>query len=157
MNITSSAFQNGTPIPSKYAYHGVAGGKNISVPLQWEGIPASAKSLAVSIVDPHPVAKNWVHWFVIDIPPSIQGLPEGASQRSMPNGCRELLNTYGSLGYGGPEPPKGSGEHPYVITLYALDIPSLRLSEMTTLREFTKALQGKVIATAEITGTFERT
>jgi Raf kinase inhibitor-like YbhB/YbcL family protein len=156
MKITSTAFQHGSPIPVKYTYHGVNGGKNISLPFQWNDFPRNTKSFALSIVDPHPVAKNWVHWFVIDIPATATALAEGDSQRSMPHKCRELLNTYGSLGYGGPEPPMGSGEHPYVVTLYALDVPTLGLSEMTTLNDFTRALHGKVIATASMTGTFER-
>lgn len=156
MKITSTAFHDTTSIPVKYSYHGVKGGKNISLPLQWSDVPKNTKSIALSIVDPHPVAKNWVHWFVIDIPATITEIQEGASQRAMPNGSRELLNSYGSLGYGGPEPPKGSGEHPYVITVYALDVPALHLSEMTTLAEFNKALNGKVIDTATITGMYER-
>lgn len=156
MKITSAAFQDKTSIPLQYTYHGVKGGKNISLPFQWSDVPRNTKSIALSIIDPHPVAKNWVHWFVVDIPANVTGLPEGASQRSMPNGSRELLNSYGSLGYGGPEPPKGSGEHPYVVTVYALDVPALRLSEMTTLTEFSKALNGKVIDTATMTGLYER-
>ncbi|MCK9409710.1 MAG: YbhB/YbcL family Raf kinase inhibitor-like protein [Bacteriovoracaceae bacterium] len=156
MNIKSSAFQENQTIPTKHTYYGVEGGKNISLPFSWNDVPSETKSFALSIVDPHPVAKNWVHWFVIDIPATITGIAEGASPRSMPNGSRELLNTYGSLGYGGPEPPKGSGKHPYVVTLYALGVPSLGLSEMTTLTEFTKALRGNVIATTSITGTYDR-
>jgi Raf kinase inhibitor-like YbhB/YbcL family protein len=106
MKITSSAFQDGKLIPTKYAYHGVDGGNNISLPLSWSDVPTGTKSFALSIVDPHPVAKNWVHWFVINIPAGANSISEGASKRAMPIGCKELLNTYGSPGYGGPEPPK---------------------------------------------------
>lgn len=156
MNITSSAFEDGKPIPTKYAYAGVEGGKNISLPFSWTGVPGNAKSLALSIVDPHPVAKNWVHWFVINIPPTATGFEEGASGTSMPKGSKELYNTYGTFGYGGPEPPPGSGVHPYVVTLYALHVDSLGLTDKTQLAMFQKALEGKIIATAKITGYFER-
>lgn len=156
MKITSSAFKEKGSIPTKYAYHGVNGGKNISVPLAWSGIPQETKSLALSIVDPHPVAKNWVHWFVINIPPTVTQLEEGASMKSMPAGSKELFNTYGTVGYGGPEPPKGSGAHPYVVTLYALNIPSVSLADKTTLPEILKVLNGITITSATVTGMYER-
>jgi Raf kinase inhibitor-like YbhB/YbcL family protein len=156
MKITSSAFQEGKAIPTKYAYHGVVGGQNISLPLSWSELPPATKSLALSIVDPHPVAQNWVHWFVINLPKNSPGLIEGASLKRMPTGSKELYNTYGTLGYGGPEPPKGSGPHPYEVTLYALNVDSLDLPENTTLPAFKKALEGKVIATARTTGMYER-
>ena len=76
--------------------------------------------------------------------------------KQMPAGSKELYSTYGTLGYGGPEPPKGSGPHPYEVTLYALNVDSLDLPENTTLPAFKKALEGKVIATARTTGIYER-
>jgi Raf kinase inhibitor-like YbhB/YbcL family protein len=156
MRISSPAFQEGKPIPTKYAYQGVTGGKNISIPLSWGDVPAETKSFALSIIDPHPVANNWVHWFVVNIPKSVTSLAEGASGKNMPAGSKELYNTYGTLGYGGPEPPKGSGPHPYETILYALNVEKLDLSANITLSAFTKALEGKIIATAKITGIYER-
>lgn len=156
MIITSSAFQDGLSIPAAFAYHGVKGGKNISLPFSWTDVPPTTKSFALSIVDPHPVAKYWVHWFVINIPKRIHTLDEGASLTSMPSGCKELLNTYGTLGYGGPEPPIGSGKHPYIVTLFALDIETINLPEKTTLSQFDAALLGKMTATATMTGYYER-
>jgi Raf kinase inhibitor-like YbhB/YbcL family protein len=156
MKISSSAFADGKPIPTKYAYPGVVGGKNISIPLAWSGAPPETRSFALSIVDPHPVANNWVHWFVINIPASATSLPEGASGKAMPKGAGELYNTYGTLGYGGPEPPKGSGPHPYEVTLYALNVEKLGLPANSSLAAFRKALQDKVIATAVVTGIYER-
>lgn len=156
MKITSTAFQNGTLIPTKYAHHEVAGGNNISLPFSWSDVPSETKSFALSIVDPHPVANNWVHWFVINIPAGANSISEGASKKSMPLGCKELFNTYGTPGYGGPEPPKGSGSHPYVVTIYALSVETLDLSEKSSLLEFNAAMKGKVILTAKTTGYFEQ-
>ncbi|MBI1806798.1 MAG: YbhB/YbcL family Raf kinase inhibitor-like protein [Ignavibacteria bacterium] len=156
MRIVSSAFQDGKPIPTKYAHPGVTGGQNISLPLSWSDAPPTTQSFALSIVDPHPVAKNWVHWFVINLPPKTTGLSEGASGQRMPAGSKELYNTYGTVGYGGPEPPKGSGPHPYEVTLYALNVGLLDLPENTSLATFKKALEGKVIASAKVTGIYER-
>ena len=155
MQITSSAFQDGGKIPLKYVMPG-AGGKNVSVPLSWAGAPEGTQSFALSMVDPHPVARNWVHWLVIDIPKGATALPEGASGTSMPKGAVELQNSFGKPGYGGPQPPPGSGDHPYVFTLYALNVPKVDLSKNASLAAFKQALEGKILATATITGYFGR-
>ena len=68
----------------------------------------------------------------------------------------ELHNSWGKAGYGGPEPPPGTGDHPYVATLYALNVPKLDLKQHTDLAAFQQAMEGKVLATAKITGHFGR-
>ncbi len=155
--ITSKSFEDGKVIPTKYATTGVTGGKNISIPLKWENPPEGTKSFAISIVDLHPIANNWVHWLVINIPRDVNSIDEGASKTDkMPKGCKELNNTFGWLGYGGPQPPKGSGPHKYEVTIYALDVEKLELDVHTSLKIFQKAIDGHVIGTAKIVGIFER-
>ncbi len=155
MKLSSSAFPDGGRISLPYVMPG-AGGRNLSLPLSWTAPPPGTKSLALSVVDPHPVARNWVHWLVINIPPGTTGLPEGASGPGMPPGAVELHNSWGRPGYGGPQPPPGSGDHPYVVTLYALDVAQLPLESNANLAAFQKALQGRVLASATITGYFGR-
>jgi Raf kinase inhibitor-like YbhB/YbcL family protein len=155
MEITSAAFKDGEKIPSQYVMPG-AGGKNISIPLAWKNVPSGTKSFALSIVDPHPVAQNWVHWLVIDIPADGSSIDEGASRKKMPSGSVELRNSFGDIGYGGPQPPKGTGDHPYVVTVYALKVDKLGLGVSTSLSAFKKAIEGKVIGTALITGKYGR-
>ncbi len=155
MELRSAAFTDGGKIPKQYVMPG-AGGKNLSLPFQWSGAPAGTQSFALAIVDPHPVAHNWVHWLVINLPGDSKGLEEGASGRHMPTGAEELGNSYGKPGYGGPQPPPGSGDHPYVATLYALNIPRLDLKQHTDLAGFHKAMEGKILATAKITGYYGR-
>jgi Raf kinase inhibitor-like YbhB/YbcL family protein len=155
MQITSSAFTDGGKIPSPYVMPG-AGGQNLSVPLSWSGAPAGTQSFALAMVDPHPVARNWVHWLVIDIPPGATSLPEGASGKLMPQGAVELQNSFGATGYGGPQPPRGSGDHPYVFTLYALSVPKVAIGKSAGLAAFQQALAGKTLATATLTGYFGR-
>jgi len=155
MEISSSAFKDGGKIPIQYVMPG-AGGKNISIPLSWKSAPSGTKSFALSIVDIHPVARNWVHWLVINIPPQVTTIEEGASKKKMPLGSIELKNSWGDIGYGGPEPPKGTGDHSYVVTLYALNVEKLDLSLNTSLSDFKKAIEGKVIASASITGKYGR-
>ena len=80
MRLYSEAFKDGDRIPLKYVMP-LAGGQNVSPPLNWEGVPSEAKSLVLLCYDPHPVAKNWVHWIVINIPPEVKELPEDASTK----------------------------------------------------------------------------
>ena len=153
MEISSTAFKDKERIPVKYVMPG-AGGKNISIPLTWKNVPSGSKSFALSIVDPHPVAQNWVHWLVINIPKDVTSIEEGASRKKMPPGSAELKNSFGNIGYGGPQPPKGTGDHPYVVTLYALNMDRLDLGASTSLSAFKKAIEGKVIESASITGKY---
>ncbi len=153
MEMSSAAFKDGGKIPVQYVMPG-AGGKNISIPLKWENAPAGTKSFCLSIIDPHPVAQNWVHWLVINIPPKTTSIEEGASKKKMPPGSVELKNSFGDIGYGGPQPPKGTGDHPYVVTLYALNVEKLDLGTNTSLSQFKKAIEGRVIGSASITGKY---
>lgn len=155
--LNSSSYKDNENIPLKYAHKSVVGGQNISPGFLWAEPPIYTKSFALSMVDPHPVARNWVHWLVVNIPFRERKLVEGASRtNSLPAGAKELLNSYNELGYGGPAPPKGSGQHPYVTTLYALNVESVNLSVKSSLREFENAIEGKVIAEVALTGLFER-
>jgi Raf kinase inhibitor-like YbhB/YbcL family protein len=155
MEISSSAFKDGEKIPIQYVMPG-AGGKNISIPLAWKNVPTGTKSFCLSIVDPHPVAQNWVHWLVINIPPQVTSIEEGASKKRMPKGSVELKNSWGDIGYGGPQPPKGTGDHPYVVALFALNVEKLDLGVNTSLSAFKKAIEGKMIGSASITGKYGR-
>jgi Raf kinase inhibitor-like YbhB/YbcL family protein len=155
MQIESSAFKEGGKIPSQYVMPG-AGGQNVSVPLIWSNPPAGTQSFALAMVDPHPIARNWVHWLVVNLPKDATALAPGASGHSMPQGAVELHNSFGDPGYGGPQPPRGSGDHPYVFTLYALSVPKVELNRNAGLAAFKQALEGKTLATATLTGYFGR-
>ena len=155
MEISSTAFKDGEKIPMHCVMPG-AGGKNISVPLAWRNAPSGTKSFALSMVDPHPVAQNWVHWLVVNIPATVASLEEGASRKKMPHGSLELKNSFGEIGYGGPQPPKGTGDHPYLFTLYALSVEKLDLGTNPSLSAFKKALEGKILGSATFTGKYGR-
>lgn len=153
LTLSSPAFPNQAAVPARYAYHGV--GENQSIPYDWKNPPKGTKSFALVLFDPHPVAKNWIHWAVTDIPPATMGIPEGASGTARMPG-KEKTNSFGEKGYGGPMPPPGSGVHPYRATLYALSVPSLSLPEKPSLRDFEQAVKGHVLASANYEGTYER-
>jgi Raf kinase inhibitor-like YbhB/YbcL family protein len=153
--VTSPAFDNDSDIPPKYA-HNSAGGENVSIPLQWKNAPEGTESFAVAMVDTHPDANNFLHWLVINIPPDTTSLDEGASGNNMPEDATEFKNGYGEDGYGGPAPPAGSGEHDYEITVYALSIPSMSMTENAGLSEFDSFTKDKVLGKATISGEFSR-
>ena len=153
--LVSSAFEKGAEIPVRYAAE-QAGGQNVSIPFAWENPPAGTKSFVIAIVDAHPSAQQWVHWLVADIPAGVDTLAEGASGSAMPDGARELINTYGDLGYGGPAPPPGSGKHNYVATIYALDVDTVELPEQPSNRDLAGAISSYVLGQASYRGTFER-
>ena len=155
IHLSSPAFNNAGEIPARHA-RPAAGGDNVSIPLKWSGAPPGTKSFALSIVDHHPVARMWVHWLVINIPAEVLSLPEGASGKHMPPGSVELINSFGDSGYGGPQPPVGSGSHTYVITVYALNVAWLDLEPNTTLAGFREALEGKILGKVSMTGTFKK-
>jgi phosphatidylethanolamine-binding protein (PEBP) family uncharacterized protein len=52
-------------------------------------------SYAVSIIDRHPIAQNWVHWFVSNIPPVTREIKEHASgiRDKMPTGRNSATPT----------------------------------------------------------------
>jgi Raf kinase inhibitor-like YbhB/YbcL family protein len=111
--IGSSAFAEGQPIPAEFSCHGA----DRSPPLSWSGVPAGAKALVLFVDDPD--GRNWVHWSVLDLAPTSDGLPAGVSPSA--DSPQQGRNDFGKMGYGGPCPP--SGTHHYHFTLSALAAP----------------------------------
>jgi Raf kinase inhibitor-like YbhB/YbcL family protein len=152
MSITSSAFNDQGSIPKLYTCEG----RDVSPPLAWCGVPAGAKSLALIVDDPDapdPAAPRmtWVHWLLYNLPASSGGLAEGV--QSLPAGTRDGLNDWKRSGYGGPCPP--IGRHRYFHKLYALDVelPDLEKPNKKTLEQ---AMQGHIIAQAQLVGTYQK-
>ena len=153
MTIISSAFAPNGAIPRKHT----CDGQDASPPLSWSGVPAGARSLALIVDDPDapdPAAPKmtWVHWVLYDLPPSAAALAEAISPRDLPAGTREGLNDWKRTGYGGPCPPVG--RHRYFHKLYALDVVLPDLGRPTKA-QLEKAMQGHVIAQAELIGTYQ--
>jgi Raf kinase inhibitor-like YbhB/YbcL family protein len=153
--LSSADFRDNGIMPVELARKGVCGGKNISPSLQWINIPPGTKSFALLCIDLHPVASRWMHWMVINIPAGGNSIPSGASRRHMPRNSRELLNSFGEIGWGGPQPPKGTGFHQYVFTLYALDVEKIA-ADIEDEEQFQAAIRGKVLGKATLTGLFQQ-
>ncbi len=143
MLLKSSAFEDTQMLPLKYA----KAGQNVSPPLSWEGVPQGTKAFALAVVDRHPVARNYIHWLVIDIGADVTSLEEGANTR-MPAESRQLK------AYVGPFPP--SGTHDYEFTLYALKTDKLDLPDKVSLETFTATAEQSSLATAKLIGKFTK-
>ncbi len=151
IEITSPAFAEGKPIPTKYTGED----KDLSPPLAWKGVPEGTRSLALIADDPDAPVGTWVHWVLYDLPPATAQLPEGLdkSQYGL-GGARQGTNDVRRLGYGGPMPPPGK-PHRYFFKLYALD-RVLDLPPGATKRELLKAMEGHVLAEGQLMGTYQR-
>lgn len=152
MDLSSTAFTQGGDIPRRCTCEG----DDLAPPLAWSGVPERTRSLALIVDDPDapdPAAPTttWVHWVLFDIPPIAAAIPEGG--QPLPDGAREGLNDWQRTGYGGPCPP--IGRHRYFFKLYALDalLPSLN---RPTKAELERAMQGHVLAQAQLVGTYQK-
>lgn len=152
LTLISPAFAQNGEIPRQYTCQG----RDVSPPLLWSGVPDTARSLALVVDDPDapdPKAPKmvWVHWVLYNLPPDTDGLSEAVE--SLPQGTLEGVNDWKRTGYGGPCPP--IGRHRYFFRLYALDIvlPDLNRPAKPHLL---RAMQGHVLAMAELVGTYRK-
>lgn len=149
--LSSPAFEPEGAIPRKYT----CDGEDISPPLEWEGVPNDAESLALIVDDPDAPRGAWVHWIVYNLEPGLTGLPEGAVARAdgRPMGVQGR-NDFRRNNYGGPCPPSGPA-HRYFFKLYALDTV-LDLEAGATKAELEAAMQGHILAQGQLMGTYGR-
>jgi Raf kinase inhibitor-like YbhB/YbcL family protein len=156
MKLFCDALASDKYIPAKFANKGTTGGQNISPPLSWTDIPSGTKSFALSMIDRHPSAKGFVHWVVVNMSANARGISEGSSRnpRRLPAGSVELWNGFGETGYGGPQLPKGSGSHEYLVTIYALSTSELQLGPISPFRQFQAELSGRVLDSANLVAIF---
>lgn len=152
MDITSPAFDHGGAIPARYTCEGV----DISPPLQWRNVPNGTRSLVLIVddpdaPDPRAPKMTWVHWVLANLPPEIDGLPEGVD--ALPGRTVQGRNDWNRTGYGGPCPPVG--RHRYVHKLYALDTLLTGLAQPSK-PQVEAAMRGHVLAHAELVGTYEK-
>ncbi len=120
---------------------------------------------------------EFVHWLMANIPADVTHIAAGAVSDGVtargkqnppgPAGSVQGENDYTAwfagdpdmqgqyTGYDGPCPPwNDSLIHHYHLTVYALDVPTLDLQAGFTLTELREALEGRVLATANLMGTY---
>lgn len=152
--LSSKSFHHEGEIPKQYTCEG----KDISPPLAWSGAPEKTKSFALIVDDPDapdPAAPQrvYVHWVLYNMPASASGLDEAVASDKLPAGTGEGKSDFGRTGYGGPCPP--IGRHRYFHKLYALDtvLPDLGAA---TKKELLAAMEGHILAQAELMGTYQK-
>lgn len=153
MKLTSSAFEHESTIPEKYTCDGA----NINPPLEISEIPEGTVSLVLIMDDPDVPAQiredqMFDHWVHFNIPAETTRIEEGSVIVGVAGS-----NTRGTPAYTGPCPPPQyqPSEHRYYFKLYALDT-ELGLAEGATKKEVEAAMQGHVLAQADLMGRYDR-
>ena len=151
MQLMSSDFSQGGAIPSRFTCEG----DNVSPEFSWKDAPAETKSFAVIIHDPGaPRTGGFTHWVLYNVPADKVHLdPEVPKQEQVPGTGTQGRNDSGEIGYTGPCPPTGT--HRYYARLFALD-RELRLPPGATHDKLTQAIEGHVLAKAELMGTYRK-
>lgn len=148
--LNSGSFNNGAVIPRDFT----CDGSDASPALSWTGAPAGTKSFALIVDDPDAPGGIFTHWVIYDIPGNAATLPQGVLKTEDASGARQGRNSFGKIGYGGPCPPPGK-PHRYFFRLYALSKP-LSLKAGASKQDVERAMQGSVLGTAELMGTYGR-
>ena len=75
-----------------------------------------------------------------------------------PSGVRQGVNSWteDNVGFRGPMPPPGSGQHRYFFRLYALDIQLDFSDKPPTRDQVRRAMRGHVFGEASLMVTYER-
>lgn len=155
MKLTSSAFENNSPMPISFT----GAGKNISPPLSWSDAPPQTASFVLIMDDDDAIeviGKPFDHWALYDVPGTCRSLPEGIPTiPQLPDGARQGVTTRDAIGYMGAYPPPNKPPHHYVFTLYALDC-MLNLEPGQTKATILDHMKGHTLATASLCSTFSR-
>jgi len=120
-------------------------------------VPQGTDALTLIVDDPDAPGGTFTHWVLLDLPAGTRELPEGVETAPMPaNGLAgaQGSNDGGGIGYTGPCPPSGPA-HRYRFTLYALDVP-VNLDPGAQKQEVLSAMEGHILAQAELAGTYGR-
>ncbi|HVN28784.1 MAG TPA: YbhB/YbcL family Raf kinase inhibitor-like protein [Candidatus Binataceae bacterium] len=144
LQVTSSAFSDHAPIPTRFT----CSGADVSPPLSWSDVPDGTKSLALILDDPDAPSGTFVHWVVYDVHPTVDGFKEGEVEGV------QGANSMRKAAYMGPCPPPGSPHH-YHFRLFALDT-LLNLEDAPSAQQLRDAMQGHIKQSAELVGTFGR-
>jgi hypothetical protein len=154
MQLTSPSFKNQEIISKRFT----CDGKNISPALEWSGVPKGTMSFVLIVDDPDAPDPNnpriiWDHWVLYNIPATVSSLPEGVTDKDLPDGTMQGINDWEKTGYGGPCPP--IGQHRYFFKLYALNIILSDLNHPTT-EILERAMEGHILGKAELIGLYQR-
>ena len=131
-----------------------------SIPFSISDAPAGTQSYAVVLDDKDAVTAAgfvWIHWLIADL--TATSVPENDSiaAQGYTQGANSWASVLGELSiaeasaYGGMVPP--NYPHRYDLTVYALDT-QLNLPQGFRYNDLHYAMQGHILATASVTGTY---
>jgi len=144
LRISSPDIENLGPIAVKYT----KSDQNLTPRIEISGVPAGAVELAIICHDPDaPMPLGFTHWLLYGLPPEHLSLGADADERFTPG-----RNDYGTVGWGGPQPPAGHGVHHYFFWVYAL---SRKVDGAPSREEFLSTYADSILEQARFVGTFE--
>ncbi|MGE5538479.1 MAG: YbhB/YbcL family Raf kinase inhibitor-like protein [Gemmatimonas sp.] len=150
--LTSPRFGSGQPMPRENTRLG----ENLSPFVQWTDPPPGTKSFALILEDISAAERPLRLWAIYDIPPKHRHLPDGRSSKAMTEALPHGTNDFGHAAYDGPDPGTGEPPHTYRFRLFALDVPSLNLTDAPMAGRVLEAARAHALAEAELTATYQR-
>ncbi len=156
--LTSADLRDGGAVNEQQVFNqGDCHGGNQSPQLSWRNAPEGTRSFAVTMFDPDAPGRGWWHWAVAGIPASVTSLAENASASGALKklGAYEANNDFDIDGYSGPCPPPGK-PHRYVITVYAIGVDALRLTQGRPALMFDHEIGAASLGSAKLTVNYGR-
>ena len=163
MQVHTSAIENGV-FHDRFGKRGSDfspnGMPSRSIPFSISDAPAGTQSYAVVLDDKDAITAAgfvWIHWLIADL--TATSVPENDSiaAQGYTQGANSWASVLGELSiaeasaYGGMVPP--NYPHRYDLTVYALDT-QLNLPQGFRYNDLHYAMQGHILATASVTGTY---
>ena len=149
--LTSSDFTDGGVISPQFT----CDKDGQSPPLHWANVPEHVKTYALTATDPDAPNGVFTHWVVYNIPDNTRDLAAGDNTKpDLGIKAAQGVNSAGKPGWTPPCPP--SGEHHYVFLVYALDTDISLAGATLDKKAFDAAIEGHVLAQAELTGRYAR-
>jgi Raf kinase inhibitor-like YbhB/YbcL family protein len=134
-------FEDGDSIPERFT----CDGEDVSPQLSWEQVEG-AEEYALVMSDPDAPGGTFVHWVVFGLPAEPTSLEEDATVPEENTGTQ----------YRGPCPPEDDDPHRYEFTVYALSGAPADIEPGTGAADLLGAIEGSVIASGTLTGTYGR-
>ena len=152
MQLSSTAFSDGSAIPRRYT----CDGEDLSPPLEWSDPPGDTRSFVLLCDDPDAPLGTWHHWVAYDLPADLRSLAQGVAQHAEGQGFKQAINDFQRAGYGGPCPPHRHGPHHYHFRLLALSIDRLATGKNPSCRDVARQARKHMLAEATLVGVYER-
>ncbi|MED6138729.1 hypothetical protein PIB30_077181 [Stylosanthes scabra] len=149
-------------LPRYCTQEGLGSKWDISPPLEWYNVPPKTRSLALLVqdidaVDPMGRKIQPAHWIVVNIPTTVNRLPEGFSGKVIRveneeySGIEEGINDWKVNVWRGPKMPNYGDT--FEFRLYALDFDH-HFDNQVTKEKLLDAITGHVVGEAVLATTF---